>query len=67
MIAVNILIKWVHDNDKESVERILWLDRQQNLAYVINIHSNESPFPRCISDIEEGIKQGIAGILDRDL
>ncbi len=37
MIAVNTLIKWEHDNDKESVERVLWLDRQQNLAYVINI------------------------------
>ncbi|NLI58796.1 MAG: DDE-type integrase/transposase/recombinase [Clostridium sp.] len=66
MIAVNTLIKWGQDNDKESVERILWLDRQQNLAYVINIYSNESPFPRCISDIEECIKQGIAGLLDSD-
>ena len=67
MIAVNTLIKWGQDNDKESVERILWLDRQQNLAYVINIYSNESPFPRCISDIEECIKQGIAGLLDSDV
>jgi len=66
MIAVNTLIKWEHDNDKENVERILWLDRQQNIAYVINIYSNESPFPRCISDIEECIKQGIAGLLDSD-
>lgn len=66
MIAVNTLIKWVQDNGKESVERILWLDRQQNLAYVINIHLNESPFPRYISDIEESIKQGIAGILESD-
>ena len=66
MIAVNTLIKWVQDNGKESVERILWLNRQQNLAYVINIYLNESPFPRSISDIEEGIKQGIAGILEND-
>ena len=66
MIAVNTLIKWGQDNDKESVERILWLDRQQNLAYVINIYSNESSFPRNISDIEESVKQGIASILDND-
>ena len=66
MIAVNTLIKWVQDNGKESVERVLWLDRQQNLAYVINIYLNESPFPRSISDIEDGIMHGIAGILERD-
>jgi len=66
MIVVNTLIKWEHDNDKESVERVLWLDRQHNISYVINIYSNESPFPRYISDIEESIKQGIASILDSD-
>jgi len=66
MIAVNTLIKWVQDNGKESVERILWLNRQQNLAYVINIYLNESYFPRSISDIEEGIKQEIVFILEND-
>ena len=66
MIAVNTLIKWEHDNDKENVERILWLDRQQNIAYVINIYSNESPFSRYISDIDESVKQGNANILDSD-
>ena len=66
MIAVNTLIKWVQNDGKESIERILWLDRQQNLVYVINIHLNESPFPRSISDIEEGIGQGIAFTLGND-
>ena len=66
MIAVNTLIHWVQESGRESVERILWLDRKQDVSFVIDIHLNESPFKRSISDIEESIEHETAFILDSD-
>lgn len=65
MLAVNMLIKWQND-DETSIERILWLDPQSDLAFVIDVGSNNFPFAVTISEIEEGINEGFATILEDD-
>jgi hypothetical protein len=61
MITVNTLIKLEQHNGKESVERVLWLDRRQNLAYVINIniYSNESPFQGIFLILRKALSRGL--------
>lgn len=65
MLAVNMLIRWQND-EKTSIERILWLDRQSDLAFVIDVEANDFPFAVNISEIEEGINEGFATVLHDD-
>lgn len=65
LLTVNALISWKTDKE-HKVERILWLEAQSNITYVIDIYTNAFPFSRLLSDIEESIKQGIAFIEPND-
>lgn len=65
MLAVNTLIKWRND-EETSIERILWLDCQSDLAFVIDVEANKFPFAVTISEIEEGINEGVAVVLRDD-
>jgi len=65
MLAVNMLIKW-ENGEETSIERILWLDRQSDLAFVIDVEANEFPFAVTISEIEEAISEGFAVVLHED-
>lgn len=60
MLAVNALITWKSEDDNLLTERILWLDRKLDIAYVININEDNLPFRRSIQEIKDGIKHGDA-------
>jgi hypothetical protein len=62
--TVNTIIKWEVEDEKQSLERILFLD--QDLLYVININDNSLPFPRKISDINEALFDERAQIVNED-
>ena len=67
MLTINTLISWKTDDDNKKVERIIWLESQSNIVYVINVNLNAFPFSRLLSDIEESIKQRIAFIEPDDI
>ncbi len=62
--TVNTIIKWEVEDEKQNLERILFLD--QDLLYVININDNSLPFPRKISDINEALFDERAQIANED-
>ena len=62
LLTINTLISWKTDDDNKKVERILWIEPQSNITYVIDVNLNAFPYSRLLSDIEESIKQGIAFI-----
>ncbi|AOY74998.1 Mu transposase C-terminal domain-containing protein [Clostridium formicaceticum] len=66
MIAVNTLIRWKKTDEVEKIERILWIDRKQDIAYVIDIFLNNSPFSRCVSEIEGAISEYTALLYEDD-
>ena len=41
MIRVNMLIKWISEDDR--VERILWFSRESNIIFLINVLENKMP------------------------
>lgn len=65
MIAVNMLISWKSE-EKEIVERVLWLVKAEDRAFVINVDSHECPYIRKISDISEALQKGKADELAAD-
>lgn len=62
MLAVNSLISWKQENKEFFTERILWMDREFDEVYVININVDKFPFKRKLSYIEESIRHRIAYI-----
>jgi hypothetical protein len=65
MLAVNTLVKWKND-EETSIERILWQERQSDLAFVIDVEADDFPFAVTISEMEEGISEGLAVVLHDD-
>lgn len=55
MLAVNTILKW---NDEENVERVLWIDNNLDVAYLIDINENKYPKKRRISEISDDINDG---------
>ena len=63
LLAVNTLLEYT----KEKVERILWVNIEYTMVFIINVYANTcSPLVRKIEDINEGIKEGDIKILDDD-
>ncbi|MBZ9689341.1 Mu transposase C-terminal domain-containing protein [Clostridium estertheticum] len=63
LLAVNTLLEY----SKEKVERILWINNEYTIAFIIDIFANTCiPFVRNIEDIHEGLKEGNIIILDDD-
>jgi len=61
MLPVNSVIKW---NAGELVERILWLDINCDIAFVINVNSNKFPYPRGMEEINNGINNGFVKFVE---
>ncbi|UZQ52430.1 Mu transposase C-terminal domain-containing protein [Clostridium kluyveri] len=62
MIVLNNLINFHLDNNKNTLERVLWLDKGNDTAYLIDIYSNYLPYSREISGIEESLNNGTASV-----
>lgn len=62
MILLNNLINFHLDNNKNTLERVLWLDKGNDIAYLIDIYSNYLPYSREISEIEESLNNGTASV-----
>ena len=67
LLTINTLISWKIDDDNKKVERILWIEPQSNITYVIDVNLNAFPYSRLLSDIEESIKQGTVFIEPDDV
>lgn len=65
MLLINSLIKWL-SQEKSIVERILWLDSDNYMAFVINIELNKFPYYRNLKDIYAGLKDGFITIVEED-
>lgn len=60
-LAVNELIEWRDDSSNSTVERILWIDDGNVIAYIIDTHDpNDFPRKRTVSEIVDAIETGIA-------
>lgn len=68
LLFVNQIVQWNNnDNKKVSTERILWIDENNILAFVIDINSGNSlPMTRKINELTDAINDGIAKIIDED-
>lgn len=62
MLAVNSLIQY--GNDKNHVERVLWIDNKRTTSYVINIFLDRYPVLKSLPVIEEGIKNGVIQVVE---
>lgn len=62
MIVLNNLINFHLDNNKNTLERVLWIDKGNDIAYLIDIYSNYLPYSREISEIEESLNNGTASV-----
>lgn len=59
MLTINMLISWKFD-EGEVIERILWLGKNEDKAFVINVNLNNCPYIRRISEIIEALNNGRA-------
>lgn len=67
MLFTNDLIASVSNNSYSSIERILWMDENNILAYTIDIDSkNALPSMKRVSDITAGLKSGEFVKLEND-
>lgn len=64
LLAVNTLYRYA--DDRNRIERIVWISLDRQACFVVDIYNNSYPHPRQISDIEEGIKEGIYIIEETD-
>lgn len=61
LIFINDLIKWNKEDDSELIERVLWLDPDNTIAYMYDIYANEGfPELRKVKDVEEALLVGEA-------
>jgi len=56
LLAVNTILRW--SDEEKNVERILWIDNNLDIAYLIDINENRYPLRRKVSEINEGINDG---------
>lgn len=66
MIVVNNLISYKIENNEELIERVLWFDEVRDIGFFIDINSNNYPYSKTISEIEDAINSGNAEILLED-
>lgn len=66
-IVVNDLIKWEKNLEEPLIERVLWIDEHNTIAYAFDIYSSSGfPVPRKISDLIDDLEGGIAEKLNED-
>lgn len=63
---VNTLIRWNSQDEQSCIGRILWIGNQEDRVYIINVKSNSLPYPKNLSEIKDGIKNGIIKIEEID-
>lgn len=66
MIVVNNLISYKIENNEGLIERVLWFDDVKDIGFFIDINSNNYPYSKTISEIEEAIHSGNAEVLLED-
>lgn len=63
-LVVNSVIQWEENSNGYEFERILWIDRGNDLAIVFpltpDVNHNTYPDYRVLSDIEDSIRMGLA-------
>lgn len=57
ILSVNTVIKRIV-NSKNIIERILWVDQNNEMAFLIDIYSNTWPYAKTIKDISEALDSG---------
>lgn len=57
MLIVNKLISYNTENNQKIVERLLWLNKEQEIGFFINLYSNQLPYAKNITEIEIGINE----------
>ncbi len=64
---VNSLVEWISENGNNRIDRILWIDEGYEVAFLIDIHKEESlPRQVFINEIEESIESSTAIIIKKD-
>ncbi|WP_350343884.1 Mu transposase C-terminal domain-containing protein [Proteinivorax tanatarense] len=61
LVTVNTLVSW-YVKDEKKTERILWLDRKTDVAFVIDINENKLPTLKILSEIEKEVESGSASV-----
>lgn len=60
-LFVNDLIKWEPDSENPIIERILWIDEDNTIAFMFDINAESGfPVPRKVSDVIEALSEGYA-------
>jgi len=60
-LFVNDLIKWEPDSENPIIERILWIDEDNTIAFMFDINAESGfPVPRKVSDVIEALVEGYA-------
>lgn len=78
ILAVNELLKIRHDNESETLERILWIDKDYELLFTIDVIAKKAlPLLRRVEEVSDWLGDGRARrttkdphkrlILDKDL
>lgn len=66
-LFVNDLIKWKHETDISNVDRVLWVDSDNFIAFVVNIFKKQCvPELKKIEEILYAIESGLAEKLNED-
>lgn len=67
LIFINDLIKWNEADGSEHIERVLWIDPDNMIAYMIDINTTKGfPFARNVKDIIADLIEGYAIKLSDD-
>lgn len=64
LLAVNTLYRYT--DDRNRIERIVWVSSDRQACFVVDIYNNSYPYPRQVMDIEEGIKENTYIIEETD-
>lgn len=66
-LFVNNLIEWIDKSGKNSIERVLWIEKGNIIAFVFDINAQTGfPEPKKVSELIEAISDGSALKLKSD-
>jgi len=66
MLVVNNLISYSQENEEDIIERVLWLDKREDIGVFINVYFNRFPYYKKVSEVENDIESGKTSILSED-
>lgn len=64
MIKINMLIEWINEGNR--IDRVIWIDKKIDLAYLIDVQSNKFPVGFRLSYVIDAITNGVAIIKKED-